>query len=67
MTDNKPLKAPRFCPYCEDEISEAAFPYCEACGLEVLKCPECGQSVARDSEKCPACGVDIKAKASGES
>jgi predicted amidophosphoribosyltransferase len=63
MADNKPLKEHRFCPYCEEEIAEAAFPYCEACGLQVVKCPGCGQSVARDSKKCPACGIDIKAEA----
>jgi hypothetical protein len=24
-------KAQLFCPYCDTEIAEASFPYCEAC------------------------------------
>ena len=64
MADNKTTKEHRFCPYCDEEIAEAAFPYCEACGLQVLRCPKCGISVARDRETCPACGTDIKSEAS---
>ena len=50
----------RFCPYCDEEIAEAAFPYCEACKLEVLSCPNCGISVPPSKEKCPSCGANIK-------
>ena len=64
MADNKPLTKPHSCPCCEDEIAEAAFPYCEACQLQVVKCPGCGQSVPRDMKNCPACGVNIKEEAS---
>ena len=56
----------RHCPYCDDDIAEAAFPYCEACGLQVLTCPKCGISVARDSERCPGCGANIKEAANLE-
>ncbi len=63
MADNKPLKEPHTCPFCEDAIAEAAFPYCEACSLKVWKCPGCGKSIPRDSEQCPDCGVNIKAEA----
>ena len=66
MAASKPIKEPHTCPFCEEEIAEAAFPYCEACALQVIRCPGCGQSVARDSEKCPACGVDIREEASKE-
>ena len=48
------------CPFCEEEIAEAAFPYCEACSLKVLNCPKCGLAVPRDREKCPHCGADMK-------
>jgi predicted amidophosphoribosyltransferase len=54
---------PRTCPYCDEEIAEAAFPYCEACGLKVLRCPKCGMSVPRDKETCPNCGADIRKEA----
>ncbi len=50
----------RFCPYCDEEIAEAAFPYCEACKLDVLRCPDCGMSVPIGKEKCPSCGVNIR-------
>jgi len=48
------------CPFCDADIAEAAFPYCEACGLKVLSCPGCGANVPRDCEKCPECGTDMK-------
>ena len=58
--DEKNVREHRHCPFCEEEISEAAFPYCEACGLATLTCPKCGISVARDSETCPNCGVNLR-------
>ena len=36
------------CPFCDEEISEASYPYCDACGLAVLTCPSCGISVAKE-------------------
>jgi predicted amidophosphoribosyltransferase len=61
MVDNtKSGKKVHTCPFCEDEIAEAAFPFCEACGLKVLFCPKCGLSVPRNREKCPHCGADMK-------
>jgi len=47
------------CPFCDEDIAEAAFPYCEACKVKVPTCPECGQAVPKDCEKCPACGCEI--------
>lgn len=58
-------KKPHFCPYCDEAIAEAAFPYCEACGLKVLRCPKCGLTIPRDKEKCPHCGADIRKTVAG--
>jgi hypothetical protein len=56
----EPEKKVRTCPFCDDEIAEAAFPYCEACAKKVLYCPECGLAVPRSREKCPHCGASMK-------
>jgi endogenous inhibitor of DNA gyrase (YacG/DUF329 family) len=48
------------CPYCDEEIAEAAFPYCEACQVKLLRCPQCREAVPRDAEKCPYCGADVR-------
>ena len=56
----------RFCPFCDEEIAEAAFPYCEACGLNALRCPKCGLTMPRESVKCPHCGADIRSAAKGK-
>ncbi len=57
---HEPIKAPRYCPYCDEEIAEAAFPYCEACGISTFYCPKCQQPVPRDNPVCPNCGADIR-------
>ena len=31
---SEPVKEPRYCPYCDAEIAEAAFPYCEVCSIK---------------------------------
>ncbi|MFC1962312.1 zinc-ribbon domain-containing protein [Chloroflexota bacterium] len=50
----------RFCPYCDEEIAEAAFPYCEACKVEVFYCPQCREPISRENRECPHCGAEIK-------
>jgi predicted amidophosphoribosyltransferase len=61
MTEkSKTGKEVRTCPFCDEDIAEAAFPYCEACSLTVLYCPKCGLAVPRNREKCPHCGADMK-------
>ncbi len=57
------VKEPRYCPYCDAEIAEAAFPYCEACEVEVFYCPKCREAIPRDKQVCPCCGADIKGEA----
>jgi hypothetical protein len=49
----------RTCPYCDAEIAEAQFPYCEACGLKAVPCPGCGLPVAATRKTCPHCGCEI--------
>jgi Zn-finger nucleic acid-binding protein len=56
----EPAKEPLYCPYCDEEIAEAAFPYCEACGVEIFYCPKCCEAIPRDKKICPHCGADIK-------
>ncbi len=50
----------RFCPYCDSEIAEAAFPYCQACEVPLFYCPKCRKPVSRDKKVCPHCGATIK-------
>lgn len=52
-------KKPCSCPYCDEEIARASLPWCEACGVEILHCPECHQAVPRDVKSCPHCGADV--------
>jgi predicted RNA-binding Zn-ribbon protein involved in translation (DUF1610 family) len=52
-----------WCPYCDEEIMNSQLPYCQACKLEVFRCPSCGKVISRDNKTCPGCGSDIKAKA----
>ena len=65
MAENN-VREHRHCPFCDEEISEASFPYCTACGLSVLSCPSCGISVAKDATECPNCHADLKEAGSKE-
>ncbi len=59
-TERKAERERRFCPYCDEEIAEAAFPYCQACEVTVFYCPRCRQVVPRENRVCPHCGAEIK-------
>lgn len=65
MTGKKcqPTGEKRFCPYCDAEIAEAAFPYCEACEVTITYCPECQKPVPRGKTTCPACGAAVGGEA----
>jgi Zn-finger nucleic acid-binding protein len=59
----KPTRERLFCPYCEEEIAEASFPYCQACQVEIFYCPECRKPIPREKQTCPSCGADIRGEA----
>jgi RNA polymerase subunit RPABC4/transcription elongation factor Spt4 len=62
MTDaeHKAEKIQHFCPYCDDEIAESSWPYCDSCKVDVFNCPKCRQPVPTDKKVCPHCGTEIK-------
>ncbi len=60
MKDNKVEKVHHACPYCDEEIGEATFPYCQACEVKLLYCPNCKKPVKREANKCPSCGAGLK-------
>jgi RNA polymerase subunit RPABC4/transcription elongation factor Spt4 len=60
---HEPTRERRFCPYCDEEIAEAAFPYCESCKVEIFYCPTCHEAMPRDQKVCPHCGADVKQEA----
>ena len=41
MPEKKYKKEVHSCPFCDAEIAKASFPYCEACKVTILTCPEC--------------------------
>jgi len=54
------------CPFCDEAIVKAAFPFCQSCGIELIVCTECGQAMASTKRVCPSCGARVtksKAKA----
>lgn len=50
------------CPYCDEDIAELQYPYCDACKVEFSVCPNCKKPVAKTVEKCPECGTAILCK-----
>ena len=48
------------CPYCDGEITEFSFPFCQTCEVTVFYCPECSKPVPRDKKVCPDCGAEIR-------
>ncbi len=60
MTEQKEKRKPISCPYCDTEIMEANFPYCQACRVTIFYCPKCREPVPRDNRVCPHCGAEIK-------
>ena len=55
-------KKRKFCPYCDEEILKASFPYCQACGITIFYCPRCRKPLPRNKKVCPHCGAKIKSE-----
>ena len=49
-----------FCPYCEEEIPAAGFPYCQPCGVTLHYCIKCQITVAKEAKVCPQCGDELE-------
>jgi len=49
-----------FCPYCDEEMAAPDGAQCQACGITVFYCPQCGKPVPREKRECPYCGAKIK-------
>jgi hypothetical protein len=50
-----------FCPYCEEELIVASFPYCKPCGIVFSRCLKCNITVLdKDAVICPNCGEPLK-------
>ena len=47
MTEQKGKKRHIFCPYCDQEVMEADFPYCQACQVTIFYCPKCRKPLPR--------------------
>ena len=60
MTEKREGKAAHCCPYCDEEIRAAALPWCQACGLTVIYCPECRKPVPKDNKSCSHCGAEVQ-------
>jgi len=63
MAEQKEKKEHLFCPYCDEEITAADFPYCQACGLTIFYCPKCRKPFLRENREnkvCPHCGAEVK-------
>jgi len=64
MREQKEKGKQLFCPYCDEEIMTADFPYCQACKVTVFYCPECRKPLPRDNRVCPHCGAEIEGEKS---
>ncbi len=60
----KPIEGKHVCPFCEDEIFAASFPFCQTCKVTVIYCSECNKPVTHDQEVCPSCGAKLRSKPS---
>ncbi|MFC2059031.1 zinc ribbon domain-containing protein [Chloroflexota bacterium] len=47
------------CPYCDEEIILASFPFCKKCSVSLRYCVTCQLPVEKEAEVCPRCGGAI--------
>ena len=48
------------CPYCEEEIISAKYPFCKPCEVSLRYCTKCQIAVAREETICPQCGGELE-------
>ena len=60
MTKQKRKEPASCCPYCDEEVRAADLPWCQACGVTVVKCSDCGETIPPGNEACPHCGAEVK-------
>jgi nitrogen fixation protein NifU and related proteins len=48
------------CPYCDEDESESALPFCQSCKETTESCEECGKPIDEDKQSCPSCGAANK-------
>jgi hypothetical protein len=48
------------CPYCDEEIKSANYPYCTTCKVTIFYCPKCHKLTPSDNKVCTHCGAEIK-------
>jgi hypothetical protein len=59
--DDKLLQTGCACPYCDVELMMAELPFCQACKVTFLQCPECGLTILdRTAVNCTKCGAPLK-------
>ncbi len=48
------------CPYCEEELVVSESPFCQGCGVTLVRCDACGHVLITTVTVCPNCGAAIK-------
>ena len=66
VMEKMPWGEQHFYPYCDRPAGGVLMPYCNACGVEILYCPQCQEPVSRETKKCPNCGFEIIPETSKE-
>ena len=60
MTEQKEGRKHLFCPYCDSEVMEAGFAYCQPCQITIFYCIKCRKPLPRENRVCPHCGAEIR-------
>ena len=42
------------CPFCDDAM-EMPYPFCQACGSQIVYCDLCGEPLPQGAEACAHC------------
>lgn len=53
----KTLQAGCACPFCDSSL-EMPFPFCQACGSQIVYCDVCGEPLPQGAGDCPHCAEE---------